>query len=285
MKNFGGFFREIAELVENGFFDSMNITKQKKANALIDSYLRDYVRRSFKRATSLTTTDLNRAYIWYKEKGFTKNNKGLRGWRLVKTKPLLREELKRRIHFSLSLISTHNEQTASRLRARFLDWIENRGQDGKKQPLRETLKAGDLFQKRDKHMKMVLGDQTRKLIGNFDNIVAQEYQAIGFFWKTRRDRKVVGNPAGKYPGQGNPKHGDHYVRQDKFYFFHSTWAIKKGLVNTKHKNFRWADFEDGMPGQPINCRCYAYNIYELDDIPEELLTEKGEAYIKENSPV
>lgn len=278
--SFKKFFKEINKLAEDGFFDKMSPNKQKKLNSIISSYLKDYKHSYYRNINAVIPATLNKGYIWYKDKGFTKNNKGLRGWRLEKVKKALREALKTRIRYSLNLIKTQNESTMAKLRNRFLDWVEVESGSGKKESIQKTMKVAETLKKKDKHMKMILRDQSRKMIGNFDNIVALEYGAIGFFWKTRRDNRVVGNPAGKYPGVGTSKHQDHYDRENKFYFYHNTWVIKNRYVATKAKNFYWADFEDGLPGQPINCRCFAYNIYSLDDIPRELLSKKGLAYLE-----
>jgi hypothetical protein len=56
-----------------------------------------------------------------------------------------------------------------------------------------------------------------------------------YMWRTANDRRVVGNPHGKYP-VGNPGHQDHYSRDKKIFRFDTPPS-------------------DGPPGWPYNCRC------------------------------
>lgn len=274
---FWQFFGEVRQLDEDDYFLNMSETKLRKMSSMLNSHISNYNNAVYKQVNAQIPREMRKAMLWYTSTGFEKNNKGLKGWRVYKLKNRLRKALRERITSSLMLIKTQNETRMQTLRSRFLNWLTTPKENRK--PIKSVMKVSKLAADKDRHFKMILADQTRKMINNFDNIVAEEYNAIGFYWKTRRDDRVVGKPGGKNP-KPSPAHGDHYVRQDKFYFFHKNWAIEKGYINTKHKDFAWADFDDGMPGQPINCRCYAYNIYELEDIPSNLLTEKGKNYIK-----
>lgn len=274
---FWQFFGEMLQLEKDDYLERLSDHKLKKLHSLLDSHISKYNNAVFRHINAQIPRDLRKAMLWYSSTGFQQNNKGLKGWRLCKLKTHFRKALRERITASLLLIKSQNASTMQTLHSRFLGWLtapkDTRG------ALKNTMKVSQLAHKRDKHFKMILADQTRKMISNFDNIVAEEYKALGFFWKTRRDDRVVGKPGGRNP-KPSKAHGDHYARQDKFYFFHNNWAVEKRLIDTKHKDFAWADFDDGMPGQPINCRCYAYNVYELEDVPEEFLTDKGRKYLE-----
>ena len=277
MKNiFKGFLLKIKQLEKDNYLDNLSASKIKKLNSLLLNYISRYNDKFLNENNSKITKELREVYSLYSLKGFMKNNKGIKGYKIFKLKKRFRKKLRERILNSLLLIKTQNNETMQKLNNRFLNWIQKRDK-----PIQKELDLNNTINTKDKHVKMILKDQTRKMIGNFDNIVAEEYKALGFYWKTRRDNRVVGNPAGKYP-LGNEKHNDHFHRQDKFYFYHNTWALEKKLINTKNKDFKYADFQDGMPGQSINCRCYAYNIYELNDVPTEFLNEKGKKYLKNN---
>lgn len=271
------FFGELKQLEQDDYLERMSEAKLRKLSSMLNGHISKYNNAVYKSLDSQVPRHLRKAMTSYTTSGFEQNNKGLKGWRLHRLRDKLRKALRERITTSLLLIKTQNESQMKKLSSRFLGWLTTPKENRKS--ARETMQASKLVKKNDKHFRMILGDQTRKLLNNFDNIVAEEYKALGFFWKTRRDDRVVGKPGGKNP-KPSELHGDHYSRQDKFYFFHKNWAIEKGLINTKHKDFAWADFDDGMPGQPINCRCYAYNIYELEDVPESLLTEKGKKYLE-----
>lgn len=85
-------------------------------------------------------------------------------------------------------------------------------------------------------------DQTAKLTAAVNE---QRQTSIGiddYYWRNAQDQRVVGNPAGKYP-HGNAVHGDHWDREGVRY----SWANPP---------------EDGNPGHPPGCRCYAEPIVD-----------------------
>jgi len=91
----------------------------------------------------------------------------------------------------------------------------------------------------EKRCKRIARDQIGSLAGQLN---ATRQQALGvthFIWRTVHDDRVRGDPTGKYP-RAEPSHFD-----------------RDG------KTFSYADppkGEDGqpeLPGEPINCRCYA----------------------------
>lgn len=63
-----------------------------------------------------------------------------------------------------------------------------------------------------------------------------------FKWRTMEDQRVRGNPSGLYP-KAKPSH---YARNGKTY----NWSEGAGS-------------QDSLPGQGINCRCYAENLIEF----------------------
>lgn len=94
--------------------------------------------------------------------------------------------------------------------------------------------------------KMIARDQTSKVTGSINQIRQQSIGIEEYIWRTSRDQRVVGNPAGTYP-TGNRKHEDHYHREGK--------------------RFRWdSPPEDGHPGQAILCRCHAEPIIDPQKI-------------------
>lgn len=268
---------EILSANKESDFKHLSYTGKKRWLARLREAIKNFNTKNFSKFQAKAIRDLRHSYKSYTLTGFQKNNKGLKSWRAGELKPLFRKQLRARINDSLMLIKTQNSSRMSILESRFLNWLEIKQQDSTTSTsLREMMQVDKTIRKTDKHYNMILSDQTRKMISSFDNIVAEHYKAIGFFWKTRQDNRVVGNPAGKYPKSTvNKMHGDHYERANKFYFYKNNWAINKKLINTKHKDFAYAEFDDGLPGQPINCRCYAYNIYDISDIPQKFLNTKN----------
>lgn len=278
------FYIELEKAHKDGALDNPTKSLTDRLSRILRRCINTIVSRELRFESSHAHSVLKRGYNVFIKDGFKDTHRGLRGWKLRDLRPKLEKELRARINFSNSLIQLTNSEHSRKINQRFIGWTSSKGEDTSAKGLAEALQIGATFTKARRHQKRVLGDQTRKMLSNFDSIVAEEHKAIAFIWKTRRDNRVVGNPSGKNPKVTNPEvHGDHYHRQDKLYFLHDTWVIKKKLVDTRSKQFAWADFKDGMPGQPINCRCYATYIYDLGDIPEELLTDLGEKYLESQS--
>lgn len=261
---FDSFYELIETRQKDGDFNPTSkwiVRYNEKLKAILNKALKR--ESAYYRTTVLNF--LRRTYNIYKDVEFRRNNRGLKGWRLEHIKPYLRQELRNYTLFSLSLINTQNKAAYNKISERFLNWC----QSGKeKTTIQEALAVGYTSKKAQRHYQMILKDQSRKMISSFDRIVAREYGAIGFVWKTRRDKKVTGNPSNN--SKPTKEHGDHYIRQDKFYAYPNNWASKNGLLK---KSTPLAEFEDGMPGQPINCRCYAYNIYDIEDVPKEWINQ------------
>ena len=89
-----------------------------------------------------------------------------------------------------------------------------------------------------KRADLIARDQVSKLNGQ---LTKQNQQSIGakrYIWRTSRDERVRGNPDGLYP----KAEYSHYDRDGQ--------------------EFSWDNPpEDGHPGEPINCRCYAEMIF------------------------
>ena len=85
--------------------------------------------------------------------------------------------------------------------------------------------------------ELIAKDQTSKMNTAINQIRQTSVGIEEYYWRTREDNRVVGDPGGLYP-KGNKVHGNHYIRN--------------GLL------FRWDEPPpDGHPGYAINCRCKA----------------------------
>ena len=108
----------------------------------------------------------------------------------------------------------------------------------------------------------------RDLVGSqLGELHKKRQEALGikaYIWRTSRDERVVGNPAGRYPGKGTAAHGDHFHREGKIFL----WK-KEGdhLIEYKENQEIVTEFTDGHPGQPPLCRCWPQPyIPELADL-------------------
>ena len=233
----------------------------------------------FKFWSRSATSKLTKAYRSFIKNGYKEKNHNIRGWRLNNIKPKLQKELKKRINLSVGLISSNSKALESEMDRRFLGFIS-----GENKNAREVLAPVENLNRKNKQVQMTITDQTRKMVGSFNRIIAEDFKAIAFIWNGREDSREAGNPTGLYPDadDNSTVHGDHWSRNNKLYFFKDTWVIKNGFINKKSKDFRWAEFKDGLPSEPINCRCWQYNLYDLEDIYEKyksLVSEKGLEYL------
>lgn len=272
-------FNEIKERKEEGLLENASaLTNERLTNKFLTCY-RKLINAEEKKLSSLFSSRIKKSFNSYMKNGVFENNKGVKKTEVMKLKPKFRKELSNRIVFSLSLIKTQNKGVMQKLSDRFLNWLNNETLGGNDKTLRETLSITKTQSTQSRHYNFILKDQTRKMLTNIDNIIAKDCNAIGFFWKTRRDNRVVGNPSGLYPKASNKDiHGNHFKRQGKFYFYKNTWVTKNRLIDSS--KVEWAEFDDGMPGEPIGCRCYAENIYDFEDVPEKFLSDKGKEYLK-----
>lgn len=268
-----------------------DLTKQLSPHAIslirraLEADLTAMLDKMFKSQLTKMQRDLTAEYRKFKQQNHSKHNLNIKQWRMQEISTALKTELKRRIKSAIALISPRKQMTTQGiilamqgiLTSKPLSDSPNIKLEGAVKKIVSEIDLYKKIRKEDKHFKMTLADQTRKMIGNFDSIVAEKFGAIAFIWNSQVDSSVVGNPKGFYPKVSDPKmHGDHYHRNGKLFYYSNNQTAKdfkrRGYFSDEVKP---AKFEDGMPGQPINCRCFAENIYRLKDIPDEFLTEKG----------
>ena len=96
--------------------------------------------------------------------------------------------------------------------------------------------------------KLIARDQSAKAVSTFTQMRYENLGCRKYIWRNARDRRVAGNPNGLYPDP-DPKskyHGNHWDREGKVY--------------------EWNNHPpDGNPGMPINCRCYAEPIFDIEE--------------------
>lgn len=201
----------------------------------------------------------------------------------------LRQELDNSIINSLGYIKTQTQETINELTRIFRSWATIPSPDLRGHNEREALTIfkrevmGDKpFKPSTPHQRFIVKDQSRKLLGNLNRIVAEKAGAFAFIWHNQDDKRVVGNPSGFYP-IGTVGHNDHWKREGVLYLIKNSWAIGKGYIKKTSNIIYGEDIPDGMPSIPYNCRCYAEYIFRLSEIPPDfqfILTNKGKDYIK-----
>ncbi len=274
------------KMLKENRFDKATASQLEKMIKEFRTASKDKLKTFMKRVAPNVRYIIKKEYNKFVKGGYAKTNPTLASYRLNDLKPKFRKELDDAVKNSLSMIKTQNEQTTLKLEQRFRNWMivptkEMRSAQG----IAERItKKNEAARSADKHIKFVVKDQYRKMIGSMDEITAKENQAIGLVWMTRKDNRVVGKPGGLYPVVKQPQvHGDHYDREGVFYLLRDTWAIKKGFVVPRDGVIYLDALPDGRPSEPIGCRCLGSNIYSLDKIPNKYrgcLTKKGLDFIK-----
>ena len=113
--------------------------------------------------------------------------------------------------------------------------------------------------------RRVMIDQGHKLVGDINNIVAVAGGAIALTWHSH------------WRQAGYNYREDHKERDGHTYAIRGNWALDKGLM--KRGPDGYSD-EITSPGEEVLCRCSAQYLYNLRDLPDDMVTVAGRATIK-----
>jgi len=193
--------------------------------------------------------------------GYTQLHKGISRYTIERLKPKLRAELDRRLMASANLIKLNRQQMIEQTRQRFAGWSTSIPSGGSravdKREVAANLKKS--FSALSFETRRVLIDQGHKLSSELNNIIAVDGGAIAAEWRSHW----------RQPGYHYDP--DHKALDGKIFVIRGNWAIEKGLMN---KGSGYTD-EQTRPAERPFCRCQYRFIYNLRDLPDELLTEKG----------
>lgn len=200
------------------------------------------------------------------QNGLLKTNKGLTKFTIEKLKPKMKAELDRRILASANLIKLNREEAISNTLRRFQGWATSIPVGGseavdrreEKQYIKKSLAKLDFEERR------VIVDQTHKLIANINDVAATYGGAIAAEWHSH------------WRQEGYNYREDHRERDKNIYVIKDSWAAKKGLI--KPLNGYTDDIT--QPGEEVFCRCNYQYIYNLRDLPENMLTIKGKTALE-----
>jgi len=231
------------------------------ANAYSDTDTSDYLKRSLGGKYTRLVTD----------GGIQKQHK-IPTFTLEKIKPALRAELDRRIMASANLIKLNRQAAIQKTLQRFSGWatsIPVGGSDAiDKVPLKmeiaKPLKSLSFIERR------VAIDQGHKLIANINDIVAVEAGAIAAIWHSH------------WRQSGYNYDPDHKKLDEKVFAIKGNWAQKDGLMKVGPDGYT----DDIIkPSERPFCRCYYQYLYNLDSLPDNMLTDKYRKKVKEVSRV
>jgi hypothetical protein len=187
---------------------------------------------------------------------------GVDAFTLERIRPQLRAELDRRILASAALIKLNREQAIAETIRRFQGWatsIPAGGTDvgdrrGTKDDIRKSLAQLSFVERR------VAIDQGHKLNAAISDIIADDQGAIAAEWRSHWKQANY---------NFRPEHKE---RDRVIYATRDSWAIKRRFIKAGPQGY-YEDHE--RPGELVFCRCYVRWIYNLRDLPADMLTEAG----------
>jgi hypothetical protein len=194
-----------------------------------------------------------------------KVHRGISHFTLAAIKPKLRAELDRRILVSAQLIKLNREASIRRTLQRFAGWatsIPAGGTDvGERQKTAESVRKGIAalpFEER-----RVVIDQGHKLSAAVNDIIARDGGAIAGKWVHVMER-----------GPGYQPRPEHVKLNDHIFVIRNNWALAAGFMKLAGRQYT---DQIEQPGEKIFCRCTYEYLYNLRDLPEDMITAKGRA--------
>jgi hypothetical protein len=189
---------------------------------------------------------------------------GIDRYTIERVQPLLRSELDRRIAASANLIKLNRAEVIEQTLRRFQGWstsippggVAPRGRREAKKEIKRSLASLPFIERR------VLIDQGHKLTAALSDVVATGGGAIAGLWRSN------------WRQAGYDYREDHKDRDGEVYLIRDSWAHKAGLVKPRKNGF--TDYIT-QPAQEVSCRCYYRYLFNLRDLPADMLSAKGRA--------
>lgn len=255
----------IVDIVENGFDSVERIERWTRelrmaaersliSPASLEQQLRDGLAAVYRRMVD--------------QGGALRYNPGVERFTLEKLKPALRNELDRRILASANLIKLNRAQAIDKTLQRFQGWSTSIPKGGVSHETRSEVKANvrKSLASLPHSEHFVLIDQGHKLIASINDIIAADGGAIAGQWSSR------------WRQAGYDYREDHKERDGKFFLIRDCWAHVAGLV--KKGKAGYVD-ESTAPAQEPFCRCNYKYVYNIRDLPDDMVTAKGKNALRE----
>lgn len=195
------------------------------------------------------------------KQGLLKYNPGVARFTLDRVKPQLRAELDRRIMASANLIKLNRQQAIAKTLQRFSGWSTSIPKGGTETVDRREVKGNirKALTQLPFEERRVLIDQGHKFTSALNATLAVNAGAIAARWHSNWRQ-------GGYDYRDAHKH-----RDGKVYAVRGSWALDKGLMKAVD------GYTDDLtqPAEEPYCRCTYRYLYNLRDLPSEMLTAKG----------
>lgn len=194
--------------------------------------------------------------------GILRQHPGLERFTIDRLRPQLRAELDRRILTSADLIRLNREQVIAETLRRFQGWATSIPIGGSRLTRRQVVRS-DIRKSMTSLPfleRRVLVDQGHKLNAAISDIIASDQNAIAAEWHSH------------WRQSGYQFREEHKERDQVVYATRGSWAIKRRFITAGEQGY-YEDHE--RPGELVYCRCYVRWLYNLRDLPRDMLTEKG----------
>lgn len=200
--------------------------------------------------------------------GILKQNPGIARFTYEKLKPSLRVELDRRIMASANLIKLNRSAAVDKTLQRLSGWSTSIPPGGVSAETKREVKesVGKPFASLKFEERRVVIDQGHKLVSSISELVAQGGGAIAGRWRSHW----------RQPGYNYRE--DHKERDDQVYLLRDSWAHQKGFVRRGRNPYY--DEIDSVGQKPF-CRCNMIWLYNLRDLPDDMLTRDGKRALVE----
>jgi len=197
-----------------------------------------------------------------------KSHPGVPRFTVERLKPKLQAELDRRLMVSRNLIKLNRQQMVEKTTQRFAGWASSVPAGGSraietkdvKENIRKALTSLPFEEKR------CVIDQGMKFVSSLNDVIATDGGAIAGKWASQWRRR------------GYSYREDHKERDQKVYAIRGNWAIEKGLMKAGPDGYT---DQITKPGEEVFCSCSYQYLYNLHDLPSEMITRKGEESLAE----
>jgi hypothetical protein len=195
------------------------------------------------------------------KKGVLKRMPGVSKFTVDQVAPQCRLLLNQKLFASANLIKLNRTEMIEKTLRRLAGWITSIPAGGSdavphrqtKNEVYKTLRSLPFVERR------VLIDQANKLTNSIHETVAIAGGAIAYEWHSH------------WREPGYDYRPDHKERDRKVYAIRDSWAAERGFIN---EGDGWTD-EMTQPGEEVFCRCWTRYIFNLRDVPANMLTDDG----------
>lgn len=168
-----------------------------------------------------------------------------------------------RIRASAELIKLNRDEEIERQLRRFAGWATGSLPNQTKRTDKGELGKGitKSLQEESFVRRRVCIDQGHKLIAAVDDVIALEHGAIAKKW-----RHVI-------PHAGYQSREDHLERDGIIYAVKGNGMLEAGRMRKAGRPY--AEDVDPQPAMAPYCSCWWESVYDLEDLPADMLTEKS----------